>query len=75
MLRRKQDYAFPNRRAEVFVAEAQSGQPAWKPAGVGAIQHIVQTSNRRFRDYEFLLPLALIRAALPGLPALGIGLE
>ncbi len=79
MLRRKLDYAFPNQRAEVFVAEAQSGPPDWKPAGVwylagsntcvfsnpgngqelGATQHVVETSNRRFRDDEFLLPLAL----------------
>jgi hypothetical protein len=28
---------------------------------LGATQHIVQTSNRRFRDDEFLLPLALTR--------------
>jgi hypothetical protein len=77
MLRRKLDYSFPNQRAEVFVAGAESGQPDWKPAGVwylagsnmcvfsspgqelGATQHVVQTSNRRFRDDEFLLPLAL----------------
>jgi hypothetical protein len=26
---------------------------------LGATQHVVQTSNRRFRDDEFLLPLAL----------------
>jgi hypothetical protein len=26
---------------------------------MGATQHVVQTSNRRFRDDEFLLPLAL----------------
>jgi hypothetical protein len=77
MLRRKLDYSFPNQRAEVFVAGAESGHPEWKPAGVwylagsnvcvfsspgqelGATQHVVQTSNRRFRDDEFLLPLAL----------------
>jgi hypothetical protein len=77
MLRRKLDYSFPNQRAEVLVADAKSGQPDWKPAGVwylagsnmcvfsnpgqelGATQHVVQTSNRRFRDDEFLLPLAL----------------
>jgi hypothetical protein len=77
MLRRKLDYSFPNQRAEVFVAGAESGQPSWKSAGVwylagsntsvfsspgqelGATQHVVQTSNRRFRDDEFLLPLAL----------------
>ncbi|HEY1377868.1 MAG TPA: DUF2961 domain-containing protein [Gemmataceae bacterium] len=78
LLRRKLDYAFPNQRAEVFVADAGPGKPAeWKPAGVwylagsntcvysnpkgelGATQHVVQTSNRRFRDDEFLLPRPL----------------
>jgi hypothetical protein len=80
LLRRKLDYAFPNQRAEVFVADAgQTGsrEPEWKPAGVwylagsntcvysnpnaelGATQHHVQTSNRRFRDDEFLIPRAL----------------
>jgi hypothetical protein len=71
LLRRKLDYAFPNQRAEVFVA---SGEQDWKSAGVwylagantcvysnpkeelGPVQHIVETSNRRFRDDEFLLP-------------------
>jgi hypothetical protein len=77
MLRRKLDYAFPNQRAEVFVADGDSGRPEWKAAGIwylagsntsvfsnptgelGATQHVVQTSNRRFRDDEFLVPLAL----------------
>ena len=81
LLRRKLDYAFPNQRAEVFVADASPGQegkePEWKPAGVwylagsntcvysnpkeelGATQHVVQTSNRRFRDDEFLVPRVL----------------
>jgi hypothetical protein len=81
LLRRKLDCAFPNQRAEVFVADA-SNKPNetdldWKPAGVwylagsntcvysnpkdelGATQHVVQTSNRRFRDDEFLVPRAL----------------
>lgn len=86
LLRRKLDYAFPNQRAAVFVAEA--GKPAgaadWKPAGIwylagantcvysnprgelGATEHKVETSNRRFRDDEFLLPLDLThgRAAI-----------
>lgn len=31
------------------------------PQELGAAQHIAQTSNRRFRDDEFLLPLALTR--------------
>jgi hypothetical protein len=78
LLRRKLDYAYPNQRAEVFVADASRGQEGraleWKPAGVwylagsntcvysnpkeelGATRHEVQTSNRRFRDDEFLLP-------------------
>jgi hypothetical protein len=77
LLRRKLDYAFPNQRALVFVADG-SGQaerePRWQRAGVwylagsnrcvysnpkeelGATQHRVRTSNRRFRDDEFLLP-------------------
>jgi hypothetical protein len=81
LLRRKLDYAFPNQRAEVEIADASgksSAQPTdWKPAGVwylagsntcvysnpkdelGATQHIVQTSNRRFRDAEFLVPREL----------------
>jgi hypothetical protein len=66
MLRRKLDYAFANQRAEVFV----DGKPAgvWYTAGsntcvfssppgeLGETRHVVQTSNRRFRDDEFLLP-------------------
>ena len=74
LLRRKLDYAFPNQRAEVYVADAHARKPRWKPAGIwylagsntcvysnpqaelGETQHIVQTSNRRFRDDEFLIP-------------------
>jgi hypothetical protein len=81
LLRRKLDYAFPNQRAEVSVADASQGQTGaalvWQPAGVwylagsntcvysnpkeerGATQHVVQTSNRRFRDDEFLVPREL----------------
>jgi hypothetical protein len=75
LLRRKLDYAYPNQRAEVFVADAKRAgdSAAWKPAGIwytagantcvysdppgelGATQHNVQTSNRRFRDDEFLI--------------------
>jgi hypothetical protein len=67
MLRRKLDYAFPNQRAEVFVADEPGGE--WRPAGVWYLRvptrvystppgnprtvHNVQTSNRRFRDDEF----------------------
>jgi D-arabinan exo alpha-(1,3)/(1,5)-arabinofuranosidase (non-reducing end) len=82
MLRRKLDYAFPNQRAEIFVADAGSKKPKWKPAGVwylagsntcvfsyplgrgnelGAARHVVETSNRRFRDDEFLIPLELTK--------------
>jgi hypothetical protein len=86
LLRRKLDYAFPNQRAEVFIADASHlpdsrgpKESAWKAAGVwylagantcvysnpkgelGATQHIVQTSNRRFRDDEFLVPRDLTR--------------
>ncbi len=72
LLRRKLDYQFPNQRAEVFV----DGKPAgiWYLAGsntcvfssprteLGPALHVVQTSNRRFRDDEFLLPLALTKS-------------
>jgi len=76
LLRRKLDYAFPNQRAEVFVADGgrEAAASDWKPAGawylagantcvysnpkgeLGATEHHVQTSNRRFRDDEFLVP-------------------
>jgi hypothetical protein len=74
LLRRKLDYSFPNQRALVFVADGAGWQLAgtWYLAGantdvfsigggreLGPPDHIVQTSNRRFRDDEFLLPLAL----------------
>jgi len=75
MLRRKLDYSFPNQRAEVFVATGHDWKPAgvWYLAGsntcvfsspdqeLGVTRHVVETSNRRFRDDEFLLPLALTR--------------
>ncbi len=79
LLRRKLDYAFPNQRARVWVADDDPGLPAWKEAGIwytagantcvysnprselGATGHTVETSNRRFRDDEFLLPLGLTR--------------
>ena len=72
LLRRKLDYRYPNQRAEVFVAEEKENdwKPAgvWYLAGsstcvysnpkeeLGATQHNEQTSNRRFRDDEFLVP-------------------
>jgi hypothetical protein len=75
LLRRKLDYAFPNQRAEVSVADESNGEVSeFKPAGVwylagsntciysnpreelGATEHNEQTSNRQFRDDEFLVP-------------------
>ncbi|HZO84429.1 MAG TPA: DUF2961 domain-containing protein, partial [Verrucomicrobiae bacterium] len=65
LLRRKLDYSFPNQRAEVYVDDELVG--IWYLAGsntciysnpkeeLGATQHNVQTSNRRFRDDEFIL--------------------
>ncbi|HZE98107.1 MAG TPA: DUF2961 domain-containing protein [Planctomycetota bacterium] len=77
LLRRKLDYSFPNQRAEVFVADEGStdwrSAGVWYLAGsntciysdakgeLGATQHNVQTSNRRFRDDEFLVPRALTK--------------
>ena len=75
LLRRKLDYSLPNQRAEVSVAagDGRGWSPAgiWYLAGsntcvysnpkdeLGAAQHVVQTSNRRFRDDEFLIPRGL----------------
>ena len=65
LLRRKLDYSFPNQRAEVYVNDELAG--IWYLAGantciysnpkeeLGATQHNVQTSNRRFRDDEFII--------------------
>jgi hypothetical protein len=71
LLRRKLDYSFPDQRAEVFVADKPNSdwKPAgvWYLAGsntvvysdprqeLGATEHNVETSNRRFRDDEFLI--------------------
>jgi hypothetical protein len=71
MLRRKLDYSFPNQRAEVFIAESPTSQwhsaGIWYLAGsntviysnakdeLGAAEHKIETSNRRFRDDEFLI--------------------
>ncbi len=69
LLRRKLDYAFPNQRAEVFVNGQQAG--VWYLAGsntcvfsspraeLGTTGHTVETSNRRFREDEFLIPRRL----------------
>lgn len=75
MLRRKLDYQFPDQRVEVSISTADGGEwrPAgvWYLAGsntcvhsnpkeeLGATRHEAQTSNRRFRDDEFLIPRAL----------------
>jgi hypothetical protein len=77
MLRRKLDYALPNQRAEIYVADLpdSAGRFAgiWYLAGsnspvysdpkeeLGATQHVLDTSNRRFRDDEFLIPRELTR--------------
>ncbi len=75
MLRRKLDYQYPNQRAEVSVLQGKDWKAAgvWYLAGsntcvysnpkeeLGATVHKAQTSNRRFRDDEFLLPLELTR--------------
>jgi hypothetical protein len=71
LLRRKLDYSFPDQRAEVFVADkSRSGwrlAGVWYLAGsntcvysnpeqeLGTTEHHVETSNRRFRDDEFLI--------------------
>lgn len=84
LLRRKLDYSFPNQRAEVSVSQPGKGnwKPAgiWYLAGsntnvfsnpkteLGETQHIVQTSNRRFRDDEFMIPRDLTR----GRPAIRV---
>jgi hypothetical protein len=75
LLRRKLDYSFPNQRAEIYVADAPDSDwklaGTWYLAGsntcvysnpkdeLGATQHIVETSNRRFRDDEFLIASGL----------------
>jgi hypothetical protein len=77
LLRRKLDYSFADQRAEVYVAgKSGSGWKLagiWYLAGsntvvysnpkqeLGATEHKVETSNRRFRDDEFLIPRDLTR--------------
>ena len=77
MLRRKLDYSYPDQRAEVYIADRPTSEwkPAgvWYLAGsntvvysnpkqeLGATEHNVETSNRRFRDDEFLVPSNLTR--------------
>jgi hypothetical protein len=72
LLRRKLDYAFPDQRADVFVAGDGAGA-SWQFAGTWYLagsnrclysfppgeldppEPVVQTSNRRFREDEFLI--------------------
>jgi Protein of unknown function (DUF2961) len=77
LLRRKLDYGFPDQRAEVYIADnaKSEGKLAgiWYLAGsntvvysnpkeeLGATEHNVEISNRRFRDDEFLISRELTR--------------
>ena len=77
LLRRKLDYSFPDQRAEVYIADqSRSGWKLagiWYLAGsntcvysnpeeeLGATEHNVGTSNRRFRDDDFLISRDLTR--------------
>lgn len=71
LLRRKLDYSFADQRAEVYIADKPKADwklaGVWYLAGsntvvysnpkqeLGATEHNVETSNRRFRDDEFLI--------------------
>ena len=71
LLRRKLDYSYANQRAEVYIAgktkSAWKAAGIWYLAGsntcvysnpkeeLGASEPIAETSNRRFRDDEFLI--------------------
>ncbi|WP_106832021.1 DUF2961 domain-containing protein [Parabacteroides pacaensis] len=75
LLRRTLDYSFPNQKAEIYVADDRGGEwnyaGIWYLAGSNTCIYSdprgeldkrfyrVQTSNRRFRDDEFLLPARL----------------
>jgi len=77
LLRRKLDYSFPDQRAEVYIADKLNSEwklaGIWYLAGsntcvysnpkeeLGATEHNVETSNRRFRDDEFLISRDLTR--------------
>ena len=77
LLRRKLDYSFADQRAEVSIADASKSNwkeaGVWylsgsntvvysnPPEELGTTQHNAQTSNRRFRDDEFLVPKALTK--------------
>jgi hypothetical protein len=72
LLRRKLDYSFADQRAEVYIADNSRSTwrlaGIWYLAGsntvvysnpkseLGATEHNVEISNRRFRDDEFLVP-------------------
>jgi len=75
LLRRKLDYRFPNQRAEIYVTNHHGAKwrlaGIWYLAGsntsiysnpkeeLGVTEHEVRTSNRRFRDDEFLISRVL----------------
>lgn len=71
LLRRKLDYEYPNQRADVYIGDHRNGSwkyaGIWYLAGsnacidshprteMGAAEHNIETSDRRFRDDEFLI--------------------
>ncbi|GEP98471.1 DUF2961 domain-containing protein [Chitinophaga cymbidii] len=77
LLRRTLDYSYPNQTAEVFIAAKGTDNwqyaGAWYLAGSNTYvvsrppgelsprKYHVETSNRRFRDDEFLIPAALTK--------------
>lgn len=77
MIRRKLDYAFPDQRAKVYIAADPNSQwkfaGIWYLAGsnscvyshprseLGPAEHTIETSNRRFREDEFLVGRDLTR--------------
>jgi hypothetical protein len=72
LLRRKLDYSYADQRAYVYIADPSKASwklaGTWYLAGsntcvysnpkgeLGATEHNVETSNRKFRDDEFLIP-------------------
>ena len=48
MLRRKLDYAFPNQRAAIYVANPNAAKPRWRRAGIW----YTAGSNTIVRSYE-----------------------
>jgi len=77
LLRRKLDYSYSNQRAEVYIRGASKPEwkfaGIWYLAGsntwvssfpkeeLGATEHVVHTSNRLFREDEFLVSRELTR--------------